>query len=251
MMDEKKRKRYSDLLEILMVLAFLFLVISIYVPVEIWKEEDHYAEKSRFNMETIYQVEQFYKQLVGDYNLDGSFAVQVVDAIRDSLTADSTYLNEQTLRLKSNVIKVNVPEGFDAEFDTTFGFRKTRRDTIQDTTVTLLMFDPSINRVDTIYIQKQELKKYKDDPNLREIVAETPMERVEVNTYYDSYMPDTNMLYCPLTGKPYDLVLSEEGSFRITSPIEDVYKEPRYGIFSFKAYNHGYIEDGVRSWDKR
>ncbi|MFQ6613933.1 MAG: hypothetical protein ACE5D1_03735, partial [Fidelibacterota bacterium] len=183
MINEKKRKRYSDLLEVLMVLAFIFLVISIYVPVEIWKEEDYYADKSRFNMENVYQVEQFYKELLGDYNVNGSLAVQVVDAIRDSLTADSTFLDEQTLYLDSKSFSVKVPEGFDAEFDTTFGFRKTRRDTIQDTTVTLLVYDPSINRIDTVYIQKQELKKYRENPNLREIIAETPMERVEVVTY--------------------------------------------------------------------
>ncbi|NOZ74995.1 MAG: hypothetical protein GXO90_06390 [FCB group bacterium] len=251
MMDEKIQKRYGDLLEVLMVLAFIFLVISIYVPVEIWKEEDYYANKSRFYMENVYQIEQFYKELLGDYNVDGSTAVQVVDAVRDSLMADSTFLDEQTLYLKSKSFTVNVPEGFDAEFDTTFGFRKTRRDTIQDTTVTLLLYDVSINRIDTVYIQKRELKKYQNDPNLREIVAETPMERVEAVTYYDTYMPDTNMLYCPLTGKPFDLNLSEDGSFRIASPIVDEYRERRYGIFSFKASNHGYIEDGVKSWDKR
>ncbi|RMF08607.1 MAG: hypothetical protein D6762_05350 [Candidatus Neomarinimicrobiota bacterium] len=233
-----------------MVFAFIFLVISIYVPVEIWKEEDHYADKSHFYMENIFHAEEFYKRLTGEFNPDAKWAVQVVDAIRDSLTADSTYLNDQVLHLKGKSLPVTVPEGYDAEFDTTFGFRKTRRDTILDTTVTLLVFDPEINRVDTVYIQKRELKKYRDDPNLREILAETPMTRVEVNTYYDSYLPDTNMLYCPLTGKPYQVTISEDGNFRVSSPIEGVYKEPRYGIFSFKAKNHGYIEDGVRSWEK-
>jgi len=250
MIDEKKRKRYSDLVEILIVLGILFLLVSIFVPVEIWKEEDFYKDKSHFNMENLYSAEQFYHRLVGDYTLNIDEAVQVVDAIRDSLTADSTYLDNQVLHLNDTTYTVKIEPGFDTEFDTTFGFRKTRRDTIQDTTVTILKYDPEISRVDTNYIQKADLKKIKDDPNLREILGEAPAERVEVDTYYDSYQPDSSMLFCPLTGQIYNVAL-DEGKLRISSPIKGVFKEPRFGIFSFKATNHGYIEDGVDSWSKK
>jgi len=44
----KKRKLYSDLLEFAIVTAFLFLIISIYVPRAIWDEEELYEGQSHF-----------------------------------------------------------------------------------------------------------------------------------------------------------------------------------------------------------
>ena len=40
----KKRKMHSDLLEFAIVLAFIFLIISIYVPRAIWDEEELYEQ---------------------------------------------------------------------------------------------------------------------------------------------------------------------------------------------------------------
>ena len=59
----KKRKQYSDLLELGMVLAFLFLIICIYVPRAIWDEEELYENQSHFHMENMYDVQNFYKSI--------------------------------------------------------------------------------------------------------------------------------------------------------------------------------------------
>ena len=47
---DRKRKMYSDLLELGIVFAFLFLIISIYVPRAIWDEEEYFEKRSHFYM---------------------------------------------------------------------------------------------------------------------------------------------------------------------------------------------------------
>ena len=72
----------------------------------------------------VYNIERFYAQLTNEYNQDGYEAMHIINAVADSVTADSNYVGEQKLNLFGKVIDVNVPEGFDVEFDTTFGFQK-------------------------------------------------------------------------------------------------------------------------------
>jgi hypothetical protein len=247
-MDEKKRQRYSDLLELLIVIAIIFLIITIYVPVAIWEEEDHYATESHFRMENIYDIETFYERLTDTFTTDGLWAMAVVNAVRDSLTADSNFVGDQTIELFGKEFTVSIPKGYDVEYDTTFGFQKSRRDTIIDTTVTIIMYDEELSRNDTIYVRKVDLPEKQADPSFVRILDEQPVEREELVTYYDTYMPDSTMFYCPLTKLPYQITVKDNG-VRISSPIKDVYKEPRYFLFSFQAENHGYIDDGSPSWD--
>jgi hypothetical protein len=155
----KKRKLYSDILEYAIVAAFLFLIISIYVPRAIWDEEELFQNQSQFYMENMYDIENFYNDLMAEYDADGLWAMQVVNSVRDSLTGDSTYLGEQSITLNGESFIVNVPQGFDVDFDTTFGFPMTRRDTISDTTVTIVMFSEDLSRNDTSYVQKKPLMK--------------------------------------------------------------------------------------------
>ena len=155
-----KRKQYSDLLELGIVFAFLFLIICIYVPRAIWDEEEIFENQSRFHMENMYDVQSFYKSIMGKFDPDGLWAIKVVSSVRDSLTGDSTYLGEQSITLENKTFSVNVPKGYDIEFDTTFGFPMTRRDTIVDTTVTVVMFSEELTRNDTSYIQQKNLSKF-------------------------------------------------------------------------------------------
>jgi hypothetical protein len=175
--------------------------------------------------------------------------MNVVNAVKDSVTADSSYLGEQTLSLKGKKITVNIPEGFDIDYDTTFGFHKFKRDTTIDTTVTLVMWSNELSRNDTVYVQKKSVPTLLEDENFRSILNEQPFELIEVVSYYDTYMPDSSFFLCPVTNKPYELTVSED-SFTVASPILDVYKETRYIVFAFKAQNHGFIQDGVLSWER-
>ena len=148
---------------------------------------------------------------MGDFNPDGLWAIKVVSSVRDSLTGDSTYLGEQSITLENKTFSVNVPKGYDIEFDTTFGFPMTRRDTIVDTTVTVVMFSEELTRNDTSYIQQKNLSKFIDDSNFVSILEQVPTQRVEVVNYYDSYMPDSLMYFCPVSEKPYLVSLKDEG----------------------------------------
>ncbi|MEE8478654.1 MAG: hypothetical protein V3S42_01465, partial [Candidatus Neomarinimicrobiota bacterium] len=95
---------------------------------------------------------------------------------------------------------------------------------------------------------KKEVTNLKDDPAFRGVISEEPLEIVAVESYYDKYKPDSTQFLCPVTKKSYKLTFKEDG-FRVDSPIEETYKKHKYLVFAFKANNHGYIEDGVASWD--
>ena len=46
------------------------------------------------------------------------------------------------------------------------------------------------------------------------------------------------------------VIVGEDGaSLKVSSPIKETIKEPRYLLFSFKANSHGIIKDGQKSWD--
>lgn len=245
-----KRQFRSDLLELFIVLTFIFMVITIYVPKAIWEEETEAENQSRFQMQNVFDVESFYYTLTDSFNVNGLWAINLINAVRDSVMADSTYLGERVLSLSGKDVAVNIPTGFDVDYDTTFGFPKVRRDTIMDTTYTIVMFLEELGRNDTIFIQHKKFAEYEDMPNFVAMIASETKERSELTNYYDSYQPDETMLNCPLTNELYKIdVADDRNSVRVASPITDIYKERRYLIFSFKAHNHGYINDGIRSWD--
>ncbi|MEE8335414.1 MAG: hypothetical protein V3S48_03145 [Candidatus Neomarinimicrobiota bacterium] len=250
MAESKIGKKYGDLLELFIVIAFLFLIISIYVPRAIWDEEEYFEAKSRFNMENMYDVQTFYNSLLGQYTSDGLLAMKIVNSVRDSLTGDSTFLGDQTLVFDGEKITVDIPFGYDAEFDTTFGFPMVRRDTLLDTTLTIVMYSEVLSRNDTSYIQNKNLEVYKNEENFLGIIEQITSERVEIVNYYDSYLPDSSMFFCPVTDQAYEILIKNDGGIvRVESPIDDPVVESKYIIFSFKANNHGYIDDGSKSWD--
>ena len=249
---KKNKKLFSDLLELSIVVAFLFMIVCIYVPRAIWDEEEFYQNKSHFNMENLFDAQNFYKSITGEYSADGWWTFDVVNSVRDSLTGDSTYLGSQLITLNSKTFEVNIPKGFDIEFDTTFGFPMSRRDTIFDTTATIIMFSEDLSRNDTSYIQKRLLANFTSDSNFVKLVEEVPTQRVEVVNFYDTYMPDSSMNVCPVTNIPYDITIKDEGnSIRVDSPIKETVVRRRFALFSFKASNHGYINDGTKSWDRQ
>ena len=240
----------TDLLEIGIVFFILLLIIVIYVPVAIWEEETHYQRESRFRMNNLYDLEVFHKSLTGNFNPDFHEAMNLVNAARDSVVADSLFIEEQSITINGNEYLVDIYDNFAFEYDTTFGFKSFRRDTILDTTLQIAVYDQSLGRDDSIFIQKRDLFSYEEDPNFNGIVKKEPIERVELVEYYKTFLPDSSTYYCPLTEKAYQIDISEEGSsFKVSSPITVTVKKPRYLLFSFKANSHGIIQDGTRSWD--
>ena len=58
-MEKIDQNKLADLLELVTVVAFFFLIFVIYAPVFIWVEEREFEKRSRFNMQNIYDIEMF------------------------------------------------------------------------------------------------------------------------------------------------------------------------------------------------
>ena len=240
----------SDLLEVVIILALFFLIVVIYVPVAIWEEETFYEKESRYRMQNAYDIESFYSRLTGEYNPNFLEALSVVNAARDSTIADSLYIGEQSILIEGKEFFVDVDESFGFEYDTTFGIKSFRKDTVQDTTLQVVIFSEDLGRNDTSFIRKKDLGSYQSNDNFVGITREEPMERVEAIEYYKTYIPDSTTYYCPLTSDNYIMEISDDGSeLMISSPIQDPVVESHYLLFSFRAMNHGVIKGGRRSWE--
>ena len=240
----------TDLLEVVIILALFFLIIVIYVPVAIWEEENYYQEESRYRMQNVYDIESFYSRLTGEYNPNFLEAMSVVNATRDSAIADSLFIGEQLVKLWGKEFFVDVDESFGFEYDTTFGIKSFRKDTVKDTTLQIVLYANDLGRNDTSFIRKVSLKEYIDDENFIGIINEEPIQRVEAIEYYKTYIPDSNTYLCPLTNDEYLLDINQDGNeLIVSSPIDEPIIESHYLIFSFKALNHGVIKDGRKSWE--
>ena len=240
----------TDLLEVIIVLALFFLIIVIYVPVAIWEEENYYQEESRYRMQNVYDIESFYSRLTGEYNPNFLEAMSVVNATRDSAIADSLFIGEQLVKLWGKEFFVDVDESFGFEYDTTFGIKSFRKDTVKDTTLQIVLYANDLGRNDTSFIRKVSLKEYIDDENFIGIINEEPIQRVEAIEYYKTYIPDSNTYLCPLTNEEYLMDINQDGNeLIVSSPIDEPIIESHYLIFSFKALNHGVIKDGRKSWE--
>ena len=240
----------TDLLEVVIILAMVFLVVVIYLPVAIWQDEQYYQNESRYRMQNLYDVESFYSRLTGEYNPNFFEALTVVNAIRDSALADSLFIGEQVLDLYGKEFFVDVDESFGFDYDTTFGIKSFRKDTVNDTTLQIAMYSEDLGRNDTSFIRKKDLWNYEKSEQFLGIVKEEPMERIEAVEYYKTYIPDSSNYYCPYTKAEYVMEISEDGTeLTVTSPIEDPIVVRHYLLFSFKASNHGTIRSGRKSWD--
>jgi len=240
----------SDVLEILIILAMFMLVVVIYVPVAIWEEETYYEKESRYRMQNLNDIQSFYSRLTGGYTSSFFEALSVVNAVRDSTIADSLYIGEQNLHINNVNYIVDVNQSYGFEYDTTFGIKSFRKDTLLDTILQISVFSEELGRDDTSFIQKKELYNYQSSPDFRSILKEEPINRVQAIEYYKTYIPDSINYFCPLTSEPFNMNVSEDGSiFTVSSPIDIPIVDRHYLLFAFKAKNHGSIKGGRKSWE--
>ena len=173
------KQNKTDLLEIAIIFSMFFLVVVIYVPVAIWEKEEFYEKESRNRMQNIYDIETFYSQLTGDYNLNYLEALSVVNAARDSTVADSLFFGEQKIALFGKEFLVDINESFNFEYDTTFGIKSFRKDTINYTTLQIAVYSKDLGRNDTIFIRKRDLSLYNQTEDFIGVVNEEPLKRIE------------------------------------------------------------------------
>jgi len=245
--DVKYKWWLRDLLEFGILLAILVFITVIYIPRSIWDEEEKIRNESRFRMENVYDVVTFYQNLTDQSTDDVLWALNVVNAARDSMTADSTFIGPQNISLAERSVIVNLYDGYPAAFDTSFGFFKTRKDTLEDSVLTVVVYNEEESTYDTSFVRIEQIEPYFRDSSFVNIADTTISEHVEIVSYYDSYRPDSSMFFCPLTNLPYHVEIDEDKTI-VESPIEGTFTEQRYRFFSSKSESHGKIEDGEKSW---
>ena len=141
---------------------------------------------------------------------------------------------------------INIDETFSFEYDTTFGLKSFRRDSVVDTTLQISFLSEELGRIDSSFIRKKNLSNHSSKTQFK-IIKEEIIERVEAVEFYNTFIPDSSLYFCPLSKKPYKIEI-EKDNLSVSSPIEYI-EEDRYFLFSFKAVSHGFIKGGRRSWD--
>ncbi len=236
------------------LLAVVVLIVVIYVPEKIWGEEDKARQESRRRMMIINEAEEFYNVITGNYTTDGEFLFKMVSQTYDSLIADSTFINQQVVHVNGMPYSVNIPEILFDQMDTTFSVARSLRINVLDTTYTLLVWNEAIGAPDTSYVNGiRGLNLFKNDPNFRSVIAETPGEHTELITDYEwnRYPLDFGLLKNSISDATYLITIDSTGMIlTVASPLPRDYEESRYAFFTFRAGNHGNITDGDASWKK-
>ena len=255
MQDQHYRRKIS-ILDWGIIISTLLLLLTIYLPQSIWLEEAQYKKEGRKRMSDIANAEDFYFEMTGKYTLDGKHLFELVEAAMDSLIADSLFLGKRIINLTDNSYAITLERGFEIRVDTTFSDPTEIYYSYEDTIYTVGLRNPESGGTDTLFVNVKDLTKYQNDKSFQNIFSLDVLTRSEYRTDYlrKKYHLNDNLLICPVTKEPYIFEIDstdDEAIFRVTSPLhilEKPYKESRFGIFTFKAGDHGYISGGQKSW---
>ena len=97
-MNKKYDKKIS-ILDWFIVGSIIVMFLMVYIPQNIWSEENHYKKERRNRMKIISQAEEFYYELTGTYTLDFEELFLLVESAMDSLLADSLFYGEQIINM--------------------------------------------------------------------------------------------------------------------------------------------------------
>ena len=255
-MRDIEQERKISILDWGIIISALLLLLTVFLPQSIWKEEVKFREMGRHRMSSIANAQDFYYEMRGLYTSNGEHLFELVEAAMDSLIADSLFIDEQIINLDGKAYPVNMERGFEIRVDTTFSSATDLYFSYQDTIYTVGLKNPDSGNIDTLFVNVKDLDRYKKDEYFKTIFSSDIVERSEIRTDYlrKKYHLNPDMLYCPLTKDPYifDINLEDEDPvFTVTSPLhilEKPYTEPRFGVFRFEAGDHGYIRGSQKSW---
>ena len=240
------------ILDWLFVFAIIILLLIVYIPNQIWIQEKADRDEGRFRMRTISNASEFYKEITGNYTINGPQMLELVEAAIDSAFADSLFVGEQQIILNDKIFNVSINKGFDYRADTTFSIAEQIRKTIVDTLYwTLEYSDSTKTLLDTNYVNSSDIKKrmnlYRFNPANTSLLSERDStiteeeyddllsfeqkrfyrvvkdtipgkieisEREEVKNNYlrKKFHLNTDLLTCPLSKKDYILALEQQNS---------------------------------------
>ena len=234
-------------LNIVAVILFVILILVIYLPANIWQEEEAIRNLGRERMSILSNVEDFYVQIDGKYQPDPILAMKILSAVRDSTRADSNFHDCQRIFLPEGTFEIDVAKNFYLTFDTTFALSYQRRDTVLDTSYQVIIWNEELRAYDTIFVYSSRINEVKNDSLYRGLINTEISPRVSTDTYYRPYYLDDLFAYSPLIGEQYEIIIDED-NIRIQDPLKGEFREPRYLVFAFKDTSCGYIVNGEKSW---
>jgi len=257
-MQDQNYIRKISMLDWGIVISALLLLLAVYLPQSIWKEEEKFKKEGRQRMSDIANAEDFYYEITGQYTLDGKHLFELVEAAMDSLIADSLFTGEQIIKLGENIYPVSMERGFEIRVDTTFSDPTELYFSYEDTVYSIGLRNLESGGTDTIFVNMRNLSAYQADENFQKIFSMDVVTRSEIRTDYlrKKYHLNNSFLTCPVTKKSYIFKIDStdtEALFQVTSPLhilDKPYTESRFAIFTFEAGDHGYIRDGQTSWAK-
>jgi len=254
------KNKFKDIgvLDWAIFISIIIMGLMIYLPQNIWTEEEEYKSIRREKMEIISSAEDFFYELTGKYTLDTNELFALVESAMDSLIGDSLFIGKQNIYLNNKKYEVNIEPGFHTAVDTTFSSLEIIKYDVIDSIYTISVLNSETDLLDTMLVNSRSLKKYQADDLFEEIVDYVSESRSEKRSNYlrRKFHLTNNLVYCPISNsnkdKKFILSIEEDKNndplFKITSPLSDNDKESRYGIFRYNPGKEEYILGGVKSW---
>ena len=166
-MDNKYDKQIGTL-DWLIFFSIIILIIMVYVPLNVWSEENHYKEMRRDRMQYIASAEQFFHELTGRYTTDIDELFPLVEAAMDSLISDSTFIGKQIIHLSNATYDVTMDESFHIRVDTTYSIAEIIKTIEVDTLFRIgIQNEENLGLIDTIWVNSNNFKNYKNKPNFK------------------------------------------------------------------------------------
>ena len=223
-MHEQNYERKISILDWGIVISAILLLLTVYLPQLIWKEEVKFRNEGRHRMSAIANAEEFYFEITGIYTSDGEHLFELVEAAMDSLIADSLFTGEQIINLHGNAYPVTLERGFEIRVDTTFSAPTELYFSYEDTIYTVGLKNAESGGTDTLFVNVRDLAKYQSDEYFQDIYSTDIVTRTELRTDYlrKKYHLNDNILYCPLTNDPYIFEVDTSGEdpvFTVISPL--------------------------------
>ena len=162
-MQNKDYEQKISILDWGIVISSILLLLTVYLPQIIWKEEVRYRKEGRHRMTAIANAEEFYMEMTGGYTTDGEHLFKLVEAAMDSLIADTLFTGEKIIYLKGNAYPVNMDRGVETRIDTTFSEPTELYFSYDDTVYTIGMKNPESDGTDTLFVNVKDLAKYQSD----------------------------------------------------------------------------------------
>lgn len=246
-------EKWSFIIKWIAVILLVILLLVIFIPSNIWKNEQDMRKRSQWKMEQLWDAQRMYYKLTGHYDADMEGVLWFVSAVRDSILADSEYIGEQYIQYKGDKIQINVPEFWFTEYDTVFSRPYHAKDTNLVGVYKAVEMNYETGSWDTIYLGENK-DRYKYTDTLWEgIILDTTIDTIiEKVIKYKHFNLVDSLLVCPLTNEPYDVEVKgkEKDTVTIFSPIRGGYTDRKYFFFTFSDTGHGYIMNGEASWDR-